>query len=239
MEGWSKASALTVRLTLCALLLCLGMGCTHRQKEGIGIIGGGADEPTAIYVTEDSAFLASQGLRLTQQMRQLANDSGYVAHAVHAGKIKALVKDIGKQKYDHPQKIFRITHLHMNMAKALLSQSGATKPLILDRIVRSIPTLLNAQGGADHLAATSLLFAEDAFLYHGLKEYTLYLYLYDGNYQSMVLYRPAKQHIVLANASIVAHERLKGLTTTSDVRQFFAEVLDMPEVEVQEKLPAE
>ena len=81
----------------------------------------------------------------------------------------------------------------------------------------------------------SLLFAEDAFLYHGLKEYTLYLYLYDGSYQSLVLYRPAKQHIVLANASIVAHERLKGLTTPADVRQFFADVLDMPEVEVQEK----
>lgn len=234
MEGWSKASALTVRLTLCALLLCLGMGCTQRQKEAIGIIGG-ADGPTAIYVAEDSAFLASQGLRLTQQMRQLANDSGYVAHAVHAGKIKALVEDIGKQEYSKPRKVFRITHLHMNMAKALLSQSGATKPLILDRIVRSIPSLLNAQGGADHLAATSLLFAEDAFLYHGLKEYTLYLYLYDGNYQSMVLYRPAKQHIVLANASIVAHEKLRGLTTPADVKQFFAEVLDMPEVEVQEK----
>ena len=234
MEGWSKASALTVRLTLCALLLCLGMGCTQRQKEAIGIIGG-ADGPTAIYVAEDSAFLASQGLRLTQQMRQLANDSGYVAHAVHAGKIKALVEDIGKQEYSKPRKVFRITHLHMNMAKALLSQSGATKPLILDRIVRSIPSLLNAQGGADHLAATSLLFAEDAFLYHGLKEYTLYLYLYDGNYQSMVLYRPAKQHIVLANASIVAHEKLRGPTTPADVKQFFAEVLDMPEVEVQEK----
>lgn len=234
MEGWSKASALTVRLTLCALLLCLGMGCTQRQKEAIGIIGG-ADGPTAIYVAEDSAFLASQGLRLTQQMRQLANDSGYVAHAIHAGKIKALVEDIGKQEYSKPRKVFRITHLHMNMAKALLSQSGATKPLILDRIVRSIPSLLNAQGGADHLAATSLLFAEDAFLYHGLKEYTLYLYLYDGNYQSMVLYRPAKQHIVLANASIVAHEKLRGLTTPADVKQFFAEVLDMPEVEVQEK----
>lgn len=234
MEGWSKASALTVRLTLCALLLCLGMGCTQRQKEAIGIIGG-ADGPTAIYVTEDSAFLAFQGLRLTLQMRQLANDSGYVAHAVHAGKIKALVEDIGKQEYSKPRKVFRITHLHMNMAKALLSQSGATKPLILDRIVRSIPSLLNAQGGADHLAATSLLFAEDAFLYHGLKEYTLYLYLYDGNYQSMVLYRPAKQHIVLANASIVAHEKLRGLTTPADVKQFFADVLDMPEVEVQEK----
>ena len=238
MEGWSKAPALTVKFTLCALLLCLGLGCAHRQKEATGIIGG-ADGPAAIYVAEDSAFLASQGLRLTQQMRKLANDSGYVANAAHAGKIKALVADIGKQEYDHPQKIFCITHLHMNMAKTLLSQSGATKPLILDRIVRSIPTLLNAQSGADHLAATSLLFAEDAFLYHGLKEYTLYLYLYDSNYQSMVLYRPGKQHIVLANASIVAHDRLKGLTTPADVKQFFADVLDMPEVEVQEKLSAE
>ena len=230
---------MNLQLTLCTLLFCLCIGCTHRQKDTIGIIGS-ADGPTAIFVADNAAsFLQTQGLHLTQQMRQLANDSSYIANAVYSKKVKALIKDIGSKGYHQPQKIFCVSHLDMQVTKSLLSQSGATKPLIIDRIIRSIPTLLNAQGGADNLAATSLLFAEDAFLYPALKEYTLYLYLYEGNYHSIVLYRPGKQDIVLANASFVIHERLKTLKTPAEVKQFFAEVLDMPEAEVTEEQLAE
>ncbi|WP_162607945.1 hypothetical protein [Parabacteroides sp. An277] len=53
----------------------------------------------------------------------------------------------------------------------------------------------------------------------------------------MVLFRPGKNHIVLANASIVVHKGLQAITTTEDVKRFFAEVLKMKEVKVKEFLP--
>ena len=214
-------------------LLSLCLGCTNRHGNTAGIIGGD-DGPTSIYVSNDSTTLEAYGLQLTQQMRQLAHDSCYIAYAVHAEKIKSLVESIGKQAYDKPRKVFRLRHLHTQKADELLSQSSATKPIIIDRLLRSIPAQLNAQGGADLLAATSLLIAEDAFLYAGLKEYTFYLYLYEGRYQSLVLYRPGKSHIVLAHASFIAHQRLEEAETAEDVKRFFAEMLEMPEVEVEE-----
>lgn len=216
------------------LLLFFCFSPAYSQENTIGIIGS-ADDATSIHVTDDSTFLQKQGLRLTHQMQLLANEVDFVS--VHAKRIKSWVEDIGKQSYDTPRKIFCIQHLQTEKIKELLSQSGVTKPLLIDRLLRAIPTQINAREGSDILAATSLLTTEDAFLYPDLKEYTLYLYLYKGNYQSMVLFRPGKNHIVLANASIVVHKGLQAITTTEDVKRFFAEVLKMKEVKVKEFLP--
>lgn len=222
-----------MKTALFLFLLFLCQSCTNRHGNAVGIIGG-ADEPTNIYVSNDSITLEAYGLQLTQQMRQLAHDSCYIAYAVHAERIKSLVEDIGRQTYDKPRKVFRLRHLHTKQTDELLSQSSATKPILIDRLLRSIPAQLNAQGGADLLATTSLLIAEDAFLYAGLKEYTFYLYLYEGRYQSLVLYRPGRSHIVLAYASFIAHQRLEEAETAEDVKRFFSEMLEMPEVEVEE-----
>ena len=70
-------------------LLSLCLGCTNRHGNMAGIIGGD-DGPTSIYVSNDSTTLEAYGLQLTQQMRQLAHDSCYIAYAVHAEKIKSL-----------------------------------------------------------------------------------------------------------------------------------------------------
>lgn len=222
-----------MRTTLFLLFLSLCLGCTNRQKNTIGIIGS-ADGPTAIYVSSNPTSLETHGLQLTQRMHLLANDSVYITYAVNAEKVKSLVKEIGEQALDKPRKVFLIRHLQLKYAQELLSQSSTTKPILINRLLRSIPSQLNAQQGAELLAATSLLFTEDAFLYDGLKEYTFYLYLYEDRYQSLVLYRPGKSQIVLANASLIAHPSLEEAKTTDDVKRFFAEVLDMTEVEVEE-----
>ena len=39
---------------------------------------------------------------------------------------------------------------------------------------------------------------------------------------------------MLAHASFIAHQRLEEAETAEDVKRFFAEMLEMPEVEVEE-----
>lgn len=226
----SLLSIMKTALFIIVLFLCLG--CTNRQENNIGIIGGD-DGPTAIYVSGNPASLETRGLQLTQRMYLLANDSVYTTYTVNAEKVKSLVKEIGEQAFDKPRKVFFIRHLQMKQSEDLLTQSSVTKPILIDRLLRSIPSQLNARQGSELLAATSLLFTEDAFLYDGLEEYTFYLYLYEGSYQSLVLYRPAKNHIVLVNASLISHPSLEEAKTADDVKRFFAEVLDMPTVEVE------
>lgn len=227
---------MNAKIIIPALLAILCIGCSNRLHTVSKI--GGADGPTTIFVSgkspeKDSTFLPVYGLQLTQQMQQLANDSDLMA-TLPGKSITPLLQNIGKQRYDTPRKIFAIRNLRTKKMEILLSQSSCTKPLIADRILRSIPAQLNAQSGSDVLAATSLLYVEDVFHFQGLKEYTFYLYLYDGNYHSMVLYRPTKEYIVQANASFVLHPKLGQINTTDEMKQFFTEILNMPLVEIEE-----
>ena len=119
-----------MKTVLFLFLLFLCQSCTNRHGNTVGIIGG-ADGSTSIYVSNDSITLEDYGLQLTQQMRQLAHDSCYIAYAVHAEKIKSLVEGIGQQTYDKPRKVFRLRHLHTKQTDELLSQSSTTKPILI------------------------------------------------------------------------------------------------------------
>lgn len=132
-----------MRATLFFLFLFLCLGSTNRQENTIGIIGG-ADGPTAIYVSGNPTSLETHALQLTQRMHLLANDSVYITYAVNAEKIKSLVKEIGEQAFDKPRKVFLIRHLQHEYSQDLLApSSSATKLILIDRLLRSIPSQLN------------------------------------------------------------------------------------------------
>lgn len=67
-----------------------------------------------------------------------------------------------------------------------------------------------------------------------LKESVIYLYHYEGGWQSMVIFRPTRDSIVQANSYFVHHSMLNNIKNSSDVKSFFREVLKMDKVYVQE-----
>lgn len=67
-----------------------------------------------------------------------------------------------------------------------------------------------------------------------LKAPTIYLYLYDGDWQSMVIFRPVREGIVQANSYFVHHGMLNDIKDTDDVKSFFSEVLKIDSINVQE-----
>ena len=101
-------------------------------------------------------------------------------------------------------------------------------------MVRTIPSLINAQSGSTTLAATSLFVTEDVFLHNNLKESTIYLYIYEGDCSSMVLFQPHKDHIVQAYACFVIHPLLKTIHSVDDVKRFFKETIQLEGIMVQE-----
>lgn len=211
--------------------------CTNKPQPPTAI--GGADKATGIFVSGDGISneetLCAKGIQLTKQLHGLANDSDYIRYLSRSPKVNEQIDRIGNKDYTHPRKTFAISNLQGNLTD-LLSQSSYTKRLLIDRLIRSIPSRLNAQSGSDVLAATSLLTIDDVFFYKGKapNEYTLYLYLYEDSCHSMVLYRPGKDGIMQATANVVIHPQLDKIETADDVKYFFAQYLDIPEAEVRE-----
>lgn len=197
--------------------------------ENTGIIGG-ADGKTSISVA-DSLPLAERGLALTRQIHFLASDEAYIKYCSHSEEINKRAADIARTDFSIPQKIFAISHLDSIQN---LVPSGTSRTLLTNRLLRSIPSRINAQSGSAVLATSSLLTTEDVFLYRGLTESTLYLYIYEGDCCSIVLFQPYKDHIVQANACLVIHPLLKAIRSADDVKRFFKETIQLEAIEVKE-----
>lgn len=197
-------------------------------RENTEIIGG-ADGKTNITVA-DTLSLQERGLALTRQMHRLASDEAYIKYCSHSDEINKRAADIAQTDFSTPQKIFVISHLDSIQN---LVPSGTSRTLLTNRLLRSIPSQINALRGSIVLATSSLLTTEDVFLYRDLTESTLYLYIYEGDCCSMVLFQPYKDHIVQANASIVIHPLLKTIRSTDDVKRFFKETIHLEGIKVK------
>lgn len=214
------------------MILFLGLGslltlsCTKRYTTIIG----GADQPTAIFIA-DSLTLQGKGLELTGQMHCLANNEAYIKYCSHSDEINKLATHIARSDYSVPKKIFAISHLKSIQN---FETDSTIRTLLADKMVRTIPSLINAQSGSTTLAATTLFVTEDVFLHNSLKESTIYLYVYEGDCSSMVLFQPHKDHIVQAHACFVIHSLLKTIQSADDVKRFFKETIQLEGIMVQE-----
>lgn len=216
-------------LTLSCARQHISQAQQNPARENTGIIGG-ADVKTGISVA-DSLSLEQKGLALTRQMHRLASDEAYIKYCSHSEEINKQTDDIARTDFSAPKKIFAISHLDSIQN---LVASGTSRTLLTNRLLRSIPSQINAQSGSAVLATSSLLTTEDVFLYRGLTESTLYLYIYEGDCCSMVLFQPYKDHIVQANASFVIHPLLKTIQSADDVKHFFKETIQLEGIKVKE-----
>lgn len=214
------------------MILLLGLGCLLTlscAKRNTTIIGG-ADQPTAIFVA-DHLTLQEKGLELTCQMHRLANNEAYIKYCSHSDEINKLAAHIARTDYSMPRKIFAISHLKSIQD---FETDSTIRALLADKMVRTIPSLINAQSGSTTLAATSLFVTEDVFLHNNLKESTIYLYIYEGDCSCMVLFQPHKDQIVQAYACFVIHPLLKTIHSADDVKRFFKETIQLEGIMVQE-----
>ena len=209
-------------------VVCLS--CIQKQQfkpeetsgKEVAIIGG--NDTVAKINISSMQTLKEHGLQLTQQMKQLANDHEFLNFCSHSKEVNKIVAYIAQHQYEVPKKVFSLSRIH--------SHSNSS---INDRLIKSIPSQLNALSGTASLAATSLLVAEDAFFYGlNLKEPVIYLYLYDRDWQNMVIFRPAQDGIVQANSYFVRHDMLNNIKNIDDMKSFFSEILKMDRVEIQE-----
>lgn len=181
---------------------------------------------SSIKTTKRKISLKEHGILLTQQMGKLANDQEYIKICSHAKDVNNIVANIAKHKYDVPKKIFSINQI---------SFKSVDNSLIIDKLLRSIPLKINSLNGSTLLAATSLLVTEDAFFYKMRpQEPVIYLYLYEGDWHSMVIFRPVRDNIVQAYSYFVHHKMLNESKEKDDIKSFYSKILKIEGVNIIE-----
>ena len=176
----------------------------------------------------NSITLYKKGLEMTMQMDLLAENKDFTNLFVVSDRISKKAIDIGKHDYSKPKAVYEIVGLDDSALQSLLDEGGIKldskiQDIIKGRFGLAVASQINALNGTDFLATTSILTVGDSFLYKGLDEQKIYLYLYDGKYNSLVTFIPLEDNIVVTSANFVMHESFSGFSTAEDVTSFFAE----------------
>lgn len=207
-----------------------GMSC--KQQGTTSIIGEG-DGPTAIYIDEQPDFLLRKGLDLIHKMHDLANDSNYVRYVTTHTEITQQIREFASGNYQSDYKVFAIDNLEP-FTDYLTRMAPGLDSKLYERLYRSIPALINAQSGSTAIAATSLLTGEDVFHSNRPEAPCIYLYSFNKGINCLVLFIPQSEKIVQAYASWIINRQLGQVKNADDVKTFFKEVLNIPDIAIEQ-----
>lgn len=177
-----------------------------------------------------SVSLYKKGLNMTIKMDMLAEYEDYSKLFTSGQDIGKLVSDIGSRDYSKPKAVYEITGLEETGFQLLLSEidiivDEKVQEHVKEKFGAAVASQINGMNGAEAIAAASILTVEDSFIYRGLDRQKTYLYLYGGEYGSVVTFFPYEDNVVGASASIVMQESLEKIETVDDVGSFFKDTI--------------
>ena len=167
--------------------------------------------------TEDvPALMLAESVRLTGLMGEMAGSEGYRAMYTSSEEIGGRIEGMAGA-YGAPVKAYRVT-LSGEAAQMLLTMAevdlGTLSPelrrLLFARMTAATPSMINAQGGSEQLAAASCVTASSNLRTDGLAENTLVLLCYEGEFWSMTSFLPDGNGVVDVSASFIPAGELEA-----------------------------
>lgn len=186
---------------------------------------GQVDVPTTIVVSDDGDVLLDKGRRMIDQMYSLACSKDYVEYCSVSPEVNRRVGVMADRLKSTPKSVFVMKNIGFDDLKKFSNASSDIYSLIKERMLLSLPSRLNAMSGSEVLVAASLLYVDDSFLFYGLDESVMYLYLLASDCAVIVIYRPASLWNVQAHAGIVVGDFWNDIDSVVDATRFFAEKL--------------
>ena len=146
--------------------------------------------------------LYAQGLALIDLMDEMVHTPAYLDACTANPNILAKLENTGS-----PENLKAVYVLQTDIAKQLpIDLSGFSEALkadFLSKIYASVPAQINAAGGSELLAASSLCTASKAFLAPDFTGNALYLYTFKESAPVMVAFSAGSEGIVTASASFL------------------------------------
>lgn len=183
-------------------------------------------------------LLYTKGLELIQRMDIMAESEEYINLVSASPELEETISRIGEGNYSEPKAVYKITIPKDAAASLYMGEkiTNVPKELMKEierRCIAAIPTKINALNGSKFVAATSVVTLGDSFIKDDLKNNTLYIYLYEGEYSAMVSFFPENENIVGASASFVINDFLNQITSDSEMYEWIAEYVSFVDCEIE------
>ena len=201
--------AISMLLVICMLLL--GTAACGTQNDG-----------------NASKTLYAQGLDIVNMLSEMTRSDDFIGLYTANSSIQECILSLGEQVYGSPDAVYSITVpedalLDMTEWKQLQNVSEDLRCYVLQRVHASLIGQVNAMGGAEKLAASSLCTVEKTFLCESADRNVIYLYVYDDAAPVAVTFTLGEDHTVSASGTFVLYEGF-ACGSAEEIRSAFSDI---------------
>lgn len=186
---------------------------------------------------KDSKSLYAHGLDVIDMLSEMTRSENYIGIYTANSEIKDIILELGKHTYETPSAVYAITvpkDTLTGMAE-LSNLEGASEELknyLLQRVMASLMSQINAMSGVENLAASSVCTVGKTFVSENATENVIYIYVYEGTVPVAVTFTLGEDHTVSATGTFIFYD---GFTygSAEEIRNVFSDIA----VNVAEVMP--
>lgn len=173
---------------------------------------------TACGTKKEQVSIYEQGLEVVALMDEMADSQSYVQMFTGNMQISEVIQSNTSGDYSEPLVVYEVVLKNDNFLGLLgndetqESMSDELKEIISKKINASVITQLNAYGGSENLAASTICTAGISFVNSEVKEDVIYIYVYENTAPVAVMFLQEGNDIVSANGTFMFGEEFINLT---------------------------
>ena len=159
---------------------------------------------------KESKSLYAHGLDVISMLSEMTHSENFIEIYTANSEIKDIISELGKHSYDTPDAAFAITvpNETLNGMEELSNLGDASEELkryLTQRVIASLVSQINAMGGVENLAASSVCTVGKTFVSENATEHVIYLYCYNGAAPVAVTFILGEDHTVSATGTFLLY----------------------------------
>ena len=182
----------------------------------------------AVKEVKESKSLYAHGLEVVSMLSEMTRSENFIGIYTANSEIKDIILALGNHPYETPDAVYAITvpeDILMGMAE-LSNLEGASEELksyLMQRVMASLMSQINAMSGVENLAASSVCTVGKTFVSENVTENVIYIYVYEGTAPVAVTFTLGEDHTVSATGTFIFYD---GFTCRSaeEIHSVFSDI---------------
>ena len=185
---------------------------------------------------KESKSLYAHGLDIVSMLSEMTSSESLIGIYTANSEIKDIILALGENSYEQPVAVYAITvpeDTLTGMAEMsnLEDASEELKNYLMQRVMASLMSQINAMSGVENLAATSVCTVGKTFVSENATENVIYIYVYEGTAPVAVTFTLGEDHTVSATGTFILYDSFT-CGSAEEIQSVFSDiVVQVAEVE--------
>ncbi len=177
---------------------------------------------------KESKSLYAHGLEVVGMLSEMTSSENFIGIYTANSEIKDIILALGENSYEQPDAVYAITVpkdtlTGMTELSNLEGASEELKSYLMQRVMASLMSQINAMSGVENLAASSVCTVGKTFVSENVSENVIYIYVYEGTAPVAVTFTLGEDHTVSATGTFIFYD---GFTCGSveEIQRVFSDI---------------